>query len=236
MHEPAGLVAPDEDRGDHAARAEPTDPGERVELLFGPPVGELVELHPVSGRDDNYDGRDDQGQGGGQIDSRPPSNDELDRVDKPASHDGDRDELEEPAPSVLAIGQPSRVQRVDAAEEIRDLQRDEEGEEGIDGQQHRRPGRRAQDAAQARQERREGGLGAAPRDYKEPAAKPREARGENDPADQLPDRPALEVEDVSERAREDSVSAREEKGEDDKERERQGDPHTNGDDAPAGAA
>ena len=89
---------------------------------------------------------------------------------------------------------------------------------------------------QAREHRDEGRLRASPRHDEEPAAEPCEERGEHDPADQLADGPALEVEHVSHCAGEHGVGAGEQKGEDHEEREGQRDPYTDGDDAPTAAA
>ena len=122
-------------------------------------------MHPISGRGDDDDRRHDERERGGDVCPRAPRDHQLDAEDKPARHDGDSDEFEEAAPAVLAVGETRRVQCVDAAEQVRDLERDEEDKEGIDRQQHRRACRRAQDAAEARKDRRERRLRAPARDH-----------------------------------------------------------------------
>src|SRR5205823_13552143 len=125
------------------------------------------------------------------------------------------------------------VQRVDPAEEIRDLQADEEQEKRVDRDKGRCAGGGAQEVTKTRQDGGRRCVRAPSRDDEEAARDPGEGGGNEDPADELAYRPVAEIEHVGHRAREDGIRAREEEREDDEEREGECDADTNGRDPSA---
>ena len=194
VRKPACRVTPDEHGRARAARPEPCDPGERVEALLGPAIGQLIELHPVCGRYHDDERRERKREGGPDIDPRTFRDDELDREEKTAREHRDGDELEESATGVGRKGKARRVQRIDPTEQIRDLQGDEEHEERVDREECRRAGGGAQKAAKPRQDRGHRGVRPAAREKEDPSPDPGKGRGEQDACDELADRPFAEVE------------------------------------------
>ena len=234
MRQPAHRIAPHQHRRTCPARPKPGDPCERVEPLLGPAIGELIELHPVRSRHDDDERRERERQSRGDIKTSALGDDKLDREEETAREDGDGDELEEATARIAGIAQTRRVQRVDPAKEICDLQTDKEDEQSVDGEKGRCAGRRAQQAAKPRQEWGHRRVRPAPREQEEASGHPGEGRGDQDPADELADGPVPEVEEVGDRAREDGVRAREQKCEHEKERKGQRDPDADRGDAPSG--
>src|SRR5258705_3068421 len=57
--------------------------------------------------------------------------------DESSGENRDRDELEEAAPGVIGVRDAAGGHRVEAAEEVRELENDEEREEHIDGDEDR---------------------------------------------------------------------------------------------------
>ena len=178
-------------------------------------------MHPVRGGTDHHERREDEREGGEDVGTAAPRDDELDPEDEPAHDEPGGDQLEEAPTGVLAVRESGRVQRVQPAEEVGDLQADKKEEQRVDHHEHRRRGGRADETAQSRDDGRERGYRRASGDEEDATGDPATGERQRRPADHLADRPALRIEGVAEGAGENRVRAREKRSEHDEERKRQ---------------
>ncbi len=156
----------------------------------------------------------------------------METDDESSGENRDRDQLEEAAPGVVGVRDAARGHRVEAAEEVRELEDDEEREEHIDGDEDRdRLG-----YAKARKERQRLGCGRAQRlrhrggglsmepsgadaHREEPCDGPRDEECKGDSDRQLTEID-LPGKHVTGQGREDRVGRREQRDEDEQNRQR----------------
>ena len=122
MDQPAHPVADEEDDRGHDPEREPADRRVDVEPQLRPAVGVLVQAEAErSGAEDD---EGERGQADGGCDERPGplGDDRVEADDEPAGQARHRDQLEEAAPSVVGIGDPARRERVEATEQVGDLE------------------------------------------------------------------------------------------------------------------
>ena len=124
-------------RHDGQRHREGRDRHQDVQAELRPAVGILVEAEPERGRHEHDRGQPDQCEERREIRPGPTGDRGLEGDDDAARQAGRRDELEESAPGVVAVGHAGCDERALATEQVGDLEDDEQA----DDQVHDRPGR-----------------------------------------------------------------------------------------------
>jgi len=133
VDQPAGPPGQQEHHGRYRAESEPRDGRVDVEAELGPAVGVLVQLEAQSRRGEDDESQAGQGDRRGEIGARAAGDHGLETGDQAPRQEGDRDQLEEAAPCVLAVGHARRGEGVAPTEQVRELEAHEDREQQVDG-------------------------------------------------------------------------------------------------------
>ena len=124
--EPARAVSREEDRQRGEGRRHRRDRDRDVQAQLGPAVGILVEREPQHGGREDDHRQGDQRERRDKVDRRPATDLVLEEDEDAAGEGGGRDELEVAAPGVVAVRHPGGRERVQAPEQVRELETDEQ--------------------------------------------------------------------------------------------------------------
>ncbi len=209
-----------------SAAAKRSDRDEDVQPKLGPAVGVLVEPESDRGRDEDDPGQSQQREHAGQVGAASSDDAGLEGDDDGPGETGRGNQLEEAAPRVVAVGHPGGDQRIEAAEQVGDLEADEEPHDQVDDREHDQrlgrpddPGGDGDTGPCGRAERRALDLRDPDRrDRQQPGRQPGTCEREDDPARERA-QVELEAEHVRDPSPEDRICRCEQEDQDQRDRE-----------------